>query len=168
LRHFNVKLSFVMPQRSFSSKTERRALSAYVKLLRASDTVHALATRDLSRWDLTASQFAVMEALYHLGPMVLSEVARKILKTGGNLTMVVRNLERRGLVQRVTGEKDRRFVKLSLTDKGNRLIAEVFPKHTACIAGLLAKLTPAEQVEIAALCRKLGRALATTDPSLRS
>jgi MarR family transcriptional regulator, 2-MHQ and catechol-resistance regulon repressor len=157
-----------MPQRSSSSKTERRALSAYVKLLRASDTVHALATRDLSRWDLTASQFAVMEALYHLGPMVLSKVARKILKTGGNLTMVVRNLERRGLVQRVTGEKDRRFVKLSLTDKGNRLIAEVFPKHAACIAGLLAKLTPAEQVEIAALCRKLGRALATADPSLRS
>jgi MarR family 2-MHQ and catechol resistance regulon transcriptional repressor len=146
-------------KRSSSSKTERRALSAYVKLLRASDTVHALATRDLSRWDLTASQFAVMEALYHLGPMVSSEVARKILKTGGNLTMVVRNLERRGLVKRVTGERDRRFVKLSLTDKGTKLIAEVFPKHAACIAGLFAKLTPAEQVELAALCRKLGRGL---------
>ena len=157
-----------VPKRSSSSKSERRALSAYVKLLRASDTVHALATRDLSRWDLTASQFAVMEALYHLGPMVLSEVARKILKTGGNLTMVVRNLERRGLVKRATGEKDRRFVKLSLTDKGTRLIGEVFPKHAACIGGLFGKLTPAEQVQLASLCRKLGRALATADPSLRS
>lgn len=148
-----------MPRRSFSSKTERRALSAYVKLLRASDTVHALATRDLSRWDLTASQFAVLEALYHLGPMVLSEIARKILKTGGNLTMVVRNLERRGLVKRVPGERDRRFVKLSLTEKGTRLIAEVFPKHAACITALLGKLTSAEQERLAALCRKLGREL---------
>jgi MarR family 2-MHQ and catechol resistance regulon transcriptional repressor len=100
-----------------------------------------------------------MEALYHLGPMVLSEIARKILKTGGNLTMVVRNLERRGLVKRVSGENDRRFVNLSLTAKGSRLIAEVFPKHAACITGLFEKLTAAEQEQLAALCRKLGREL---------
>lgn len=148
-----------MPRRSSSSKSERRALSAYVKLLRASDTVHALATRDLSKWDLTASQFAVMEALYHLGPMVLSQIARKILKTSGNLTMVVRNLEKRGLVNRVPGEKDRRFVKLSLTEKGTRLMMDVFPKHAGCITELLAKLTSQEQAQLAALCRKLGRAL---------
>jgi len=146
-------------RRSSSSKAERRALSAYVKLLRASDTVHALATRDLSQWDLTASQFAVMEALYHIGPMVLSEVARKILKTGGNLTMVVRNLEKRGLVKRVPGQHDRRFVSLSLTDKGSRLIAELFPMHAACITRLLARLSADEQERLAALCRKLGRGL---------
>src|SRR5690349_5368213 len=136
---------------------QERALSAYVKLLRASETVHSEATRTLAGEGLSASQFAVLEALYHVGPMCLSVLAEKILKSSGNLTMVVGNLEKRGLVTRQQSRDDRRFVSAVITDKGKKLIARVFPEHASRIAELMSRLTPREQETLAELCRKLGK-----------
>ena len=136
--------------------TEVRALSTYIRLMRASDTVHTIATRDLAQYDLTASQFAVLEALYHIGPMCLSELAAKILKTSGNLTMVVSNLEKRGLAVRRQGANDRRFVTAEITEKGRQLIRQMFPEHVKEIVNIMRRLTPAEQATLGRLCRKLG------------
>ena len=105
---------------------------------------------------MTLSQFAVLEALYHLGPLSLSEVAKKILTTGGNLTMVAGNLEKQGLVNRKCSEEDARVYILSLTPKGKKLIAEVFPDHAAAITEALETLSPKEQKKLSELCRKLG------------
>src|SRR5437867_1717193 len=116
-----------------TSAREERALSTYVKLLRASESVHAEAMRSLADAQLTPTQFAVLEALYHVGPMCLSGLARKILKSSGNLTMVVGNLVRRGLVVRQQGVDDRRFVTVATTEKGRKLIAKIFPGHVARI-----------------------------------
>lgn len=136
---------------------QERALSAYVKLLRASETVHSEATRTLAGEGLSASQFAVLEALYHVGPMCLSELADKILKTSGNLTMVVGNLEKSGLVTRQQSAKDRRFVSVAITEKGRKLMARVFPVHLERIVELMNRLSPAQQDELGRLCRKLGK-----------
>lgn len=138
------------------SVRERRALSAYVKLLRASESVHSEAVRPLAEHGLTPSQFAVLEALSHVGPMCLSELAEKILKTSGNLTMVVDNLERRGLAKREQGTRDRRFVSVKITDKGKELIDGIFPAHAELIAELMSRLTAEEQDKLGELCRKLG------------
>ena len=140
-----------------SSLRERRALAAYVKLLRASETVHGEAVRPLAGHDLTPSQFAVLEALYHLGPLCLGDLARKILKTSGNLTMVVDNLEKRGLAIREKSSADRRFVTVQITEAGQSLIARVFPGHAAKITELMSRLTAREQATLAELCRKLGK-----------
>jgi len=134
-----------------------RALSAYVKLLRASETAHSQAVQPLAEHGLTPSQFAVLEALYHLGPLCLSDLARKILKTSGNLTMVVDNLEKCGLAHRVKGEKDRRFFTVDLTADGRKLIAKIFPSHVAEIRKIMSRLTKKEQELLAALCKKLGK-----------
>ena len=88
-------------------------------------------------------------------------IAHKILKTGGNLTLVVKNLEKRGLVQRKQSADDRRYFSLQLTAKGKRLITEIFPKQAARITEVFEALTPDEQVELARLTKKLG--LSTTD-----
>ena len=138
---------------------QERALSAYVKLLRASETVHSEATRTLAGEGLSASQFAVLEALYHVGPMCLSELADKILKTSGNLTMVVGNLQKNGLVTRQPSAEDRRFVSVVITEKGRKLMARVFPVHLERIVELMNRLSPAQQDELARLCRKLGKGL---------
>jgi MarR family 2-MHQ and catechol resistance regulon transcriptional repressor len=135
---------------------EERALSAYVKLLRASETLHAEATRSLAAEELSPSQFAVLEALYHVGPLCLTELAHKILKTSGNLTMVVGNLEKRGLVARRRSAEDRRFVAVAITDKGRKLMARIFPAHLRRIVELMGRLRPAQQEELGRLCRKLG------------
>ncbi len=141
------------------TSAESRALDTYVKLLRASESVHAAAVRTLPGHHLTPSQFAVLEALYHVGPLCLSDLARKILKTGGNLTMVVRNLEKRGLVIRERGAQDRRYVSVAISDKGKRIMDRAFPQHARRIVQLLGHLSAQEQERLGELCRKLGLAV---------
>ena len=138
------------------NKRTAQALDAFVKLMRAANSVSTATHAGLAEADLTVSQFAVLEALYHAGPMCLTVVAHKILKTGGNLTLVVKNLEKRGLVQRKQSPDDRRYFSLHLTPKGNRLIADIFPKHAARITQVLDALTPGEQAELGRLSKKLG------------
>ncbi|HEV2117918.1 MAG TPA: MarR family transcriptional regulator [Terriglobales bacterium] len=148
-----------MPRHFHGTPRQERALSAYVKLLRASESVRAEAGRTFAGQGLSPSQFAVLEALYHVGPMCLSELAHKILKTSGNLTMVAGNLEKRGLVVRQQSAEDRRFVSLAITDKGRKLMARVFPVHLERIVELMNRLSPAEQEEFARLCLRLGKNL---------
>src|SRR5512147_1649390 len=139
---------------------QERALEAYVKLLRAADTVDSILMSKLEEAGLTPSQFGVLEALYHIGPLCLGELARKLLKSGGNLTMVVGNLQKRGLVTRTRQAADKRYYLVSITEKGRKLIAQVFPQHVERIVALMAALSPAEQESLAALTRKLGTTVA--------
>ena len=132
------------------------ALDAFVKLTRASNSVSAATNASIADAGLTTSQFAVLEVLYHAGPLCLTEIANKILTTGGNLTLVVKNLEKRGLVQRKQSADDRRFFSLHLTSRGKNLIAEVFPKQAAQIARVIGRLSEEEQLELARICKKLG------------
>jgi MarR family 2-MHQ and catechol resistance regulon transcriptional repressor len=140
---------------SHDSSQQRLALLAYGRLMRAANSLRMAASRQLDGTGLTLSQFAVLEALYHLGPMSLSEVAKKILATGGNLTMVAGNLEKQGLVNRKCSSEDARVYILSLTAKGKKLIGEIFPEHAGAITAALDPLTPKEQKKLSELCKKL-------------
>ena len=115
------------------------------------------ARRSLADEGLTPSQFGVLEALYHIGPMCLTDLAHKILKTSGNLTLVVGNLEKRGLVTRQQQSHDRRFVSVAMTEKGRKLMARIFPAHLEQIVEFMERLSPAQQDELGRLCRQLGK-----------
>lgn len=136
-------------------KREVTALDTYIKLMRAAETVTARAHVVLPR-SITFSQFSALEALYHLGPLYQTELAAKLLKTGGNLTLVVDNLERCGFVARQRNAEDRRYIRVDLTAKGRRFIAALFPKHAARLTREFAALTPREQATLGRLCKKLG------------
>ena len=138
---------------------EVRALDAYIKLMRASESVNALLTSGLSSEKLTISQFGTLEALYHLGPMCQKAIGEKLLKSGGNITLVVDNLEKRGLVARVRNADDRRFITVDLTAEGRALIERVFPAHVKRIVEAFRGLSAEEQDQLGALCKKLGLAL---------
>lgn len=135
---------------------EARALKTYVKLMRAAESVTARIHRHFSSTGLTISQFAVLEALYQLGPLSQREIGKKILRSSGNITMVIDNLEKNGLVKRKRSETDRRFFIVHLTDKGYHLINKIFPPHAAVIAKDFGVLTAAEQDTLGRLCKKLG------------
>jgi MarR family 2-MHQ and catechol resistance regulon transcriptional repressor len=135
---------------------QRLALATYVRLMRAANAARNHAARHLGGTILTLTQFAVLEALYHLGPMSLSDIAGKILTTGGNLTMVLGNLERIGLAHRQKCAEDRRVLIVVLTAKGKALIRKLFPEHAAAITDFMGALSPAEQEQLGSLCRKLG------------
>jgi MarR family transcriptional regulator, 2-MHQ and catechol-resistance regulon repressor len=134
-----------------------RALNAYINLVRASDSVASKLAVYIESEGVTTSQFAVLEALLHLGPMCQHELADKLLRSGGNMTLVVDNLQKQGWVKRVRLAKDRRMVQIQLTTKGRRLIARIFPEHAKMIAQVMSELTPAEQEELRRIARKLGR-----------
>ena len=133
-----------------------RALNAFITLARASEAVAARLQRDLAGKRLTASQFGVIEALFHLGPLCQGELAGKLLRCGASMTSVVAGLEKRGLAVRQRTEEDKRFVRVALTGKGRRLIQEIFPAHAETVARLFSILTEQEQEQLRRLCRKLG------------
>lgn len=141
------------------TEDEVRALDAYIKLMRCSAVLNAQIQRSLKEQGLTVSQLGVLEALHHLGPMCQRDVGRKLLLSGGNITTVVNNLEKRGLVRRVRDQDDRRYVELQLTDEGAAFIGGLFPGHAARITELMGGLTSEELAQLSALARKLGRAM---------
>jgi MarR family 2-MHQ and catechol resistance regulon transcriptional repressor len=145
-----------MPTHFKGCKEAERALSAYINLIRASDSLVSKASAQLEESGMTLGQFAVLEALHHLRPMCQHELAKKLLRSGGNVTLVVDNLEKRGWVRRERQKDDRRMVQIHLTPKGARLIAKVFPEHAAVITKIMNELTANEQEELRRLAGKLG------------
>lgn len=135
---------------------EVRALDSYVKLTRASESIFNRTAAHLSAYNLTASQFSVLEALYHLGTLSQVELAQKLLKSTGNMTLVLRNLEKQGLICRERSQKDQRYMKVSMTEAGRELIARVLPLHVRGIVEAMSVLTAEEQATLGRLCRKLG------------
>ncbi len=139
------------------SREEMRALDTFIKLMRAAASVGMRVHRHLSEEGLTESQFGVLEALHHLGPLCQKDLSTKLLKSGANLTTVVDNLEKRGWVRRERGTHDRRFITVHLSDAGRDVIARAFRRHVRAVVGEFSRLEPGEQDQLGSLCRKLGR-----------
>ena len=146
-----------MPSHFKGQEETIRALNAYVNLIRASDSVAARMGQQIEQSGLTMGQFGVLEALLHLGPMCQYAIAEKLLRSGGNVTLVIDNLEKHGWVRRERQKDDRRLVKIYLTPKGKRLIARVFPEHAEAVTQEMSCLTPDEQETLRRICRKLGK-----------
>ena len=145
-----------MPTRYRGTPDEVRALNALITLVRASEAVTAAIHRHLDEKRLTSSQFGVLEALLHLGPLCQGDLAGKLLRSGASTTSVVGGLEKRGFVVRQRTREDKRFVRVALTGKGRKLIQDVFPAHVEGVARAFRALTAGEQEEMRRLCRKLG------------
>lgn len=145
-----------MPTHHQGTAEEVLALDTFIKFQRANNAFEARLARHATLQDLTETQFAVLEALYHLGPMCQSEIGAKLLRSGGNITLVIDNLEKHGYVERKRTAEDRRMVRVSLTEAGQAKIAAVFPCHVAAIVAELSVLTPDEQRDLGRLLKKLG------------
>jgi MarR family 2-MHQ and catechol resistance regulon transcriptional repressor len=135
------------------------ALDMWVKLARASSTFGKCTSGNIRSFGLTEPQFSVLECLGHVGPVTLGELSRKQLTSGGNITCVVDNLEKEGLVERAPSADDRRAVLARLTPKGQRLFDEVFAQHARFVEETASVLSEPELKTLAALLKKLGLAL---------
>ncbi len=138
------------------SEEDKKTLNAFIKLMRASESINGRLSRHLSDANLTLSQFGTLEALLHLGPLNQRELGQKLLKSGGNITMVIDNLQKSGMVKKETDPSDRRAVIISLTDKGRKYIEDYFPRHLDKIKEEFAVLSNKEKDQLATLCKKLG------------
>lgn len=132
------------------------ALKLWVVMARAFRAIQAHAVADQDRHDLSEGEFAVLEALYHKGPMLLNEVQRKVLVSSGGITYLIDRLARKGLVERRPCASDRRAMYAALTGEGERLIAGIFPGHAAAIAHAASALDADEKARLIELVKKLG------------
>jgi MarR family 2-MHQ and catechol resistance regulon transcriptional repressor len=135
------------------------ALSMWVKLARAAATFGKITQENIRTFGLTVPQFGALETLGHLGPMTIGELCRKQLVSGGNMTVVIDNLEKDGLVERTRADDDRRVVHVMLTAKGQKLFDTIFTEHARFVAETASVLSESEQQELGRLARKLGTAL---------
>jgi MarR family 2-MHQ and catechol resistance regulon transcriptional repressor len=142
------------------ASAEDAALKLWVVLARAQLAVARHAEADIARHGLTLGEFAIIEVLYHRGPLLLGEVQRKILVSSGGVTYLVDRLEAKGLVKRQECAEDRRARYAALTPEGEKLVGRIFPEHARNIARAVSGLTRAEQLQATALLRKLGIAAA--------
>jgi MarR family 2-MHQ and catechol resistance regulon transcriptional repressor len=132
------------------------ALGMWVKLQRASAIFHKKNAEHLKNFGVTAAQYAVIECLGHLGPMLMGELCKKMLVSGGNMTVVVDNLVKEGLVERVPSDGDRRAIMVRFTPKGQKIFDDSFVKHAGYLTEMASVITSQEQEELGRLLRKLG------------
>lgn len=104
---------------------------------------------------MTVSQFGVLKAIYTFGPMCQKELSVFIVKTSGNLTTVIDNLEKRKLVQRKPVKGDRRYYNIVLTPKGQKVIKELYPQYASMVEDIMGCLTQAQSEQLKCLCEKL-------------
>jgi MarR family 2-MHQ and catechol resistance regulon transcriptional repressor len=145
-----------MPTHYQGTPEEILALDAFIKFTRANSSLEARLLGRGSLDGLTLTQFGVLETLFHLGPLCQGELSQKLLKSTGNMTLVLDNLEKYGLVRRVRTLEDRRMVRVELTGQGRERIEQVLPQQIAVIVEEMSALTPEEQAELGRLAKKLG------------
>lgn len=137
---------------------ETRVLDTYIRMRRAVNALSFVESKVIRDAGLTESQFGALEALLHVGPLCQRELAAKVLKSAGNMTTVVDNLERRGLVERRREGDDRRVVTVYLTRDGEKLVRRVFPEVLEALVDFFSVLTAKDQKHLGSLCRRLGTA----------
>lgn len=138
------------------SEKEVNTLNAFIKLMRATDSLNNRLNRQLSDAGLTVSQFGVLEALLHIGPLNQKALGEKLLKSGGNITLVIDNLEKSGWVKRQKDPEDRRSMLIHLTEEGEEFISSYFPRHVEQIMSEFDVLSDDELEQLSAICKKIG------------
>jgi MarR family 2-MHQ and catechol resistance regulon transcriptional repressor len=128
-------------------------------LMKAHHALHDVALHSIENTGMCFSDFAVLEALLHKGPMAVNAIGAKVHLTSGSITTAVTRLESRGLVTRQNDAADRRSRIVALTDEGRKTIETLFAAHEADMNQALDVLPASERMELIGLLKKLGRAM---------
>jgi MarR family transcriptional regulator, 2-MHQ and catechol-resistance regulon repressor len=146
------------PQPETSTDSDRTAtLQLVIALARAYQALEVGVRPQLAEKGLGMTEFAVLEVLYHKGPLPLGQIRDRILVSGASTTYIVKKLEERGLMRRKTSTEDQRVVFGELTPQGRKLIDEVFPPHVERLREITAALSVPEKREAGRLLRLLSQ-----------
>ena len=129
----------------------------FLVLWKAARAVEAYAENNISQLEMCGSDFAILEALLHKGPLAVNEIGKKILLTSGSITAAIDRLEDKQLVERRAHGTDRRAKIVHLTKEGKKLITRVYTDHAADMERLAsASLTKKEREALIKLCKQIG------------
>jgi len=120
------------------------------------------AEESIKRTELGDSDFRVLEALLHKGPLPVNTVGPKVWLTPGSISVAVDRLVKKGLVSRRNRADDRRVRQVELTPKGRALITRGFGEHAATMEEVASVLSKNERLTLLRLLKKLGKHAAET------
>jgi len=132
-------------------------------LWKAAKAVEKVDRESIDRTGLGLSDFTIMEALLHKGPLTINQIGQKVLLTSGSMTAAVNRLERKGLVKRIQDASDGRCFYVHLTKRGHKVINDAFYRHQQNLEKIAEVLTSEERTELVRLLRKLGLNAERTD-----
>ena len=140
--------------------SDTSGIRVWLIFMKAHRTLLRHAVRSIDRRVMKHADFAILEALLHKGPQLVSQLGRRTELTSGSITSAVDRLEKRGLVRRASDLQDRRARMVHLTAEGKRRVTKVFASHEAAMERAAAGLNPAERATLIKLLKKLGLAAA--------
>lgn len=135
---------------------EDQTLRVLTILLRASGSVTNMLKKDMSTYGVNPTEFTVLEVLYSLGEQPIQIIGNKVLLASSSITYVIDQLEKKGMVERVQSQQDRRVTLVSLTEKGHGLMEDVFPQHSEIIDRLFKDLSDEELSEFGESLKTVG------------
>lgn len=130
-------------------------LKVVIGISRANQAIQKQSAVTFKEGGLTTAQFAVLEALYHKGTLTIQEIINSILSTGGNMTVVINNLEKEKLIERHVNPEDKRSSLIEITQKGKKIIEEIFPNHLQSLKEEFKVLTTEEKQVLITILKKL-------------
>lgn len=139
-----------------SQEDVKRSLKLFIVMSRAHMAINAQTHRFFQNNGLNATDFAVLELLYHKGRQPLQKIGNKILLASGSITYVVDKLEKKGLLKRISCERDRRITYADISEEGKKLMDCIFPQHEAHLHELMSALTEEEKETAITILKKLG------------
>lgn len=146
-----------MPTRYKGTAKEKRALNAFICLRRSADAVLMEVSKKFKLGGVTPTQFAILEALYHIGALKPGELADKMFMSCGNITYVLDRLVDKGLIDRVQNPNDRRSFVVDLEPKGKKLVEAHIEGYVEVISDMMGdKLDLKELNTLRDITKKLG------------
>lgn len=133
------------------------ARHVWLIMLKALGAIARQLDADLQRSGVSNTDFRVMEALLHKGPLPVNVIGPKVNLTPGAISVAVDRLEVRGLVARAEGKRDRRVRVVALTKEGEKVIAPVYQRHAALLEQIFEPLSEKQRQSLENMLKLLGR-----------
>ncbi|MGT2896147.1 MarR family winged helix-turn-helix transcriptional regulator [Streptococcus entericus] len=133
---------------------KRLAQKANIVFRKAQLTIDNYVVPNLREYGITHTQFGVLDYLYSKGEQKVGQILSGLLATSGNMTVVIKNMEKNGWVWTKTCPEDKRAKLVGLTEAGRALIERVLPEHLTKVEEAMSVLTDDEQEQLITLLKK--------------
>lgn len=136
------------------NKKDKLSFDLIKAIKKANNQILKLENEIVKDYNLTTLQYGVLECLYIKGDMCINDLIERLISTSGTMTVVIRNLEKSGLVKRKPNQDDRRSYTIVLTNKAKKLVEQISPDKRAQANDFADTLTDTEKVELLDLLYK--------------
>ncbi len=133
------------------------AIHTWLLMLKASQSIARYLLPPAIEAGLGDSDFRVLDALLHKGPMSVNAIGPKVNLNPGSVSVAVDRLYKKGLVSRAESEDDRRVRNVALTEKGRQIFVPLFRQHAALVEHAFQDISPKEQKQLEDLLRRVGK-----------